>query len=532
MRSKKHSARRIISLLLTVAAVFTLCSCSQGVGIGSNAKPTPDDPIQATPIINYDKITDITWLRVADEPLSEEVLDFMLMNFGIKINEKFFPSQNMSSEILDMYVSGMIPDITTGITTADAKKLANRGYFIDLNDYKSELSDYFALWSDNQSGWEYTLDEIGAKDELYCLVPENRSTLTSWIYNKDVFKAEGIAYPTTIDELYVALVTYKEAHSASSVLWTNRYESRHMEALLSAYGLTTEVWQADKNGDVFYLYAQKSWYKALEWLSKLMKLGVVPSEKGQIKSYKDSEYETVTSNKLQIIEFTQCYNYLYLTNKQSNGQWIHGDSMISQDGNTPKLLMNTPYIDEAVCISSEADENVVSTLLALVNWLCTDEGNIWTNFGSASSEYTINANGEMEFIKFYSDEVTPDIDPKKSGSVSDVTLGRMLALVPWDKVRVKGYTDRYSAQDEFLKNANVDLKYQTVFCDGVDVLEDKTQLWNYNNILSRLEQLTEDFIEFTLDNGFSDYYWDRYYNSLIEAGLLEYTDYMQQRKLR
>ena len=33
-------------------------------------------------------------------------------------------------------------------------------------------------------------------------------------------------------------------------------------------------------------------------------------------------------------------------------------------------------------------------------------------------------------------------------------------------------------------------------------------------------------------NIFGYNYWDRYYNSLIEAGLLEYTDYMQQRKLR
>lgn len=531
MRCLRHSARRIIALLLTVAAVLSLCSCSPGADIGGT-KPTPDSGIQSSPIINYDKITDITWLRVADEPLSEEVLDFMLMNFGIKINEKFFPSQNMSSEILDMYVSGMIPDITTGITTADAKKLANKGFFLDLNDYKSELADYFALWSDNQKGWNYTLDEIGAKDELYCLVPENRSTLTSWIYNKDVFKAEGIAYPTTIDELYVALVTYKEAHSASSVLWTNRYESRHMEALLSAYGLTTETWQTDVNGDVFYLYANESWYKSLEWLSKLMKLGVVPSKDGQIKSYKDSEYETVTNNKMQIIEFTQCYNYLYLTRKQSNGEWIHGDTMISQDGNIPALLLNTPYIDEATCISSEADENVISILLTLVNWLCTDEGNIWTNFGSLGSEYIINADGEMEFIKFYSEEVTPNLDSEKDGKVSDASLGRMLALTPWDKVTVKNYTDRYSKQDEFLASNTVNLKYPTVFCDGVDVLEDRTELWKYNNILSQLEQLTDDFVKFTSDNGFSDYYWDRYYNSLIEAGLIEYTDYMQQRKIR
>lgn len=533
MRNLNRTKR---SIVIIITAVILLCAVGcQGRPSQSNGPvgSTPKPGVSSSPKYDYDKIIEITWLRVADEPLSEEVLEYLLLNFGLKVNEKYFPSQNMEDKILEMYVSGMIPDITTGISAETAKKLKNKGYLLNLANETEALSNYFALWNGDASAWKYTKKEIGATDDgLYCIVPVNRRTSTGWIYNKTVFEREGIAFPSTLEELYKALTTYKEAHSASSVLWTNRYESRHLEALLNAYGLTNEAWQTDEYGDVFYLYSKKEWYRSLEWLSKFIKLGVVPSEDDVIKEYTDSEYASVTSAGKQIIEYTDTYNYMYIQNAQKRGSWSLGESMVAAEGYTPVMLLNTPYIDEATCISSEADTDTVNVLLALINWLCSDEGNLWTNFGIEGDSYTVNNDGEIVFIKYYSDEVTPDIDPDSNKKVSDCTLGRMYTTVPWDSVNVYGYTDRYTEQEEYLDGINARFTYKTVFCESYDVLEDKTELWKYNSIRSELERLTKEFEEYTLEHGFSDYYWDKYYNSLVEAGLNEYTAHMQERKLR
>lgn len=531
MRIKSRIKRSLVIITAIILLCVAGCSENPSQSIGS-PNPTPKPGISSAPKYDYDKIIEITWLRVADEPLKDEVLEYLLLNFGLKINEKYFPSSNMQDEILEEYISGAIPDITTGISVETANAIAKKGYSLNLADEKDALANYFALWSSNQSAWTYTKNAIGATNRsLYCIVPVNRRTSTGWIYNKDAFVREDIDFPTTVEELYKALTTYREAHSASSVLWTNRYESRHFEALLAAYGLTNEEWQCDEYGNVFYLYSRKEWYKSLEWLSKFIKLGVVPSENGVIKSYTDSEYSTITSSGKQIIEFTDTYNYLYIQDEQGK-TWSVGEGVISADGNTPVLLLNTPYIDEATCISSEANEETQKVLLALINWLCSDEGNLWTNFGNEGDAYTVNGKGEMVFIKYYSDEVTPNLNPEDVGKVSDCTLGRMYTTVIWDKVKVSGYTDRYTSQEEYLDNANVRLTYKTVFCESSDVLEDKTELWKYNSIRTELEKLTREFEEYTLEYGFSDYYWEKYYNSLIEAGLNEYTAHMQERKLR
>lgn len=156
---------------------------------------------------------------------------------------------------------------------------------------------------------------------------------------------------------------------------------------------------------------------------------------------------------------------------------------------------------------------------------------MWANFGCEGEGYKLGADGTLTFLKYYSDEVTPSISAEERGSVSDLTVGRLFTTVPWDKLKVEGYTDRYSAQENFLNNADVRLVFAQCFASAESVTEDKTLLWKYTNIAAELRSLTDDFIEFSRQNGFSDYFWNKYYNSLIEAGLEEYTALMQKRKL-
>ncbi len=533
MMSVKNRIKRVLAAVITATVLISAVGCgadpgSQGTVQGSTLRPG----INATPVMEYDEIIDITWLRVGREPLSDEVLEYLLLNFGINIDEIFFPSQNMHDDIMERYISGMVPDITTGISAYTAEEIAKQGFALNLMTEQEALANYFGLWEESSSAWAYTKNALGiSDDEMYCMVPVNRRTTTGWIYNRDLFWDEGILFPETVEDLYKGLTTYREAHSASGVLWTNRFESRHLEAILSMYGLTDEVWQTDEDGNVIYLYAQKEWYLALEWLAKFIKLGVVPGEDGVVKSYTDEEYEAATKADTQIIEFTDTYYYMYIQETQNKGTWSHGDGLIAADGYTPVLKLDCPYVDEATCISSEADEKTRSVLLGLVNWLCSFDGNMWANFGEEGISYGYNDNNEVVFLRYYSKEVTPKLDPK-DGSIQSNTLGRMFAPTPWTQITVEGYTDRYSGQEEYLDSCNARYVYETVFTSAQDVVEDMTDLWKYSNMRQELEELAKEFEESTIENGFSDYYWEKYYNSLVEAGLLEYTAHMQARKIR
>lgn len=521
--------------------LLAMCSCAaEPVGSAAHdTDPTPTPLQQSGPIASYETIQTITWARVADCALGIRAREYIMLNFGLKVEEKLFSSQNMDDRILQFYSANIAPELATGISVSTVETLARAGMLTELSEHKSELADYFALWDSNAAAWEYTQKNILCNGKsgdkgLYCLVPINRAASKAWIYNKKLFEENSIEFPKTLSELYNILARYKETHKNSDTLWTNQYEPLQFTAILNAYGLTDEVWQTDSASNVFYLYSTREWYDALEWLTKFEKLGVVPTDStGALTALDSSTYDSITASAGQIIEFTDSYNYLYIQAKQKGDQeWAVAENMIcAEEGITPVISANLPYINEAVSIAAAATIQVKNQILFFLNWCCTDAGNMWANFGCEGEGYTVNSDGSFTFLKYYSEELTPNISAEESGRISDITIGRLFTTVPWDSLNIVGYKDRYSAQEEFLANAKLKLVFPTQFTSMASVTEDKTMLWQYANIADKLNTITTDFIEFSRQNGFSDYFWNKYYNSLIEAGLDEYTELMQKRML-
>lgn len=537
----KCSLKKILSAATAFCIALSFGGCTSGeVTQGNKITPTPrTDPIEQTPITDYDSIQEITWLRVSDTRLSDYTREYLLLNFGLRVKEIHYSNQNMADKILLNYSAGLGPDIATGLSVNTAKRLADAGYLYDFYSDKDSISNYFSLWDGWQDGWEYTKKQIESADaqsgqnKLCYLVPVNRKSSNAWIYNKTVFEKNSAVFPNTVSELYDTLARYKRDNPKAAPMWISEGEVTQFSAILGAYGLTSDKWQSDANGNVRYLYAQKDWYKALEWLIKFEKAEFVPTdEKGVIRAYDSKEYKAATRIGQQIIDFTQSYNYMYLESEQKGSpEWAVSDVMISGEyGMTPALQSNKPYIGEAVCICNSASDAAKKQILAFLNWCCSEEGNMWVNFGEKDVGYTVSDAGEFSFLKYYSSEMTPGISKKESGSISDITIGRLFTTVPWETLNIEGARNRYSAEEEFLKKANYRLALPELFADRYSVLDNKIELWDYETIMNDLDKLTEEFVAFTRQNGCSDYYWSKYMDSLVDAGLYEYTAFMQKRK--
>ncbi len=536
MRYIKKSIILLTVLCISLASFGCISATTEP---DATLDPTPTPSLQGSsskPIVAYKEVIDITWVRVADKSIDIDLLEYIMLNFGIRIKERNFPSRNMDEDILQMYSAGIYPELATGISVETAKLLAEKRCLAEVDEKTEKLADYFKLWENNPSGLEYTKKDIAVKnekgeDKYYCIVPVNTTASRTWIYNKSLFESNSMKFPETVDELYTQLARYKKEHEASGVLWMNRYEPLQLTALLNAYGLTDDEWQTDKNGNVIYLYAQKEWYKALEWLTKFEEIGAVPVDgKGVLKGYTDEEYTAHTKNSEQIIEFTDSYNYMFVqATQKKESQWAVAPALIRADDATmPVISANLPYINEATCFSSDMSQAQLDQVLAFVNWCCTDSGNMWANFGRENIDYKINDDGTFEFLRYYSNEITPDMDKKKTEHISAV--GRMYTVIPWEKISLPGIPNRYSAMTEFLQTAEYRLVYPERFGSIVDAVEDKTMLWQYDKISIRLKELSEEFVEYSRRNGFSDYYWSKYYDSLLEAGLEDYVALMNMRK--
>ena len=305
--------KRIFSVMLVLCIAFSLCACfgpsssdKTEASPAASATPSGKEPTSNEPVYNYDSIKSIEWVRVSEEPLGIEALEFILLNFGLRVTEINVKYQNMEERIELLFAANIIPTLASGLSVETVKELSRKGIFYDLSSEQEALADYFSLWNSWQEGWAYTKKVIYSDPEnergLYGIVPINRKTTRAWIYNKAAFDGMSTEFPMTLNGLYEALLRYRESKGTNVPLWTNENESLHMTAILNAYGLTDEAWQLDENGEVFYLYADERWYEALKWLDRFEDKDLVPTDKhGNLKSYTASEYANAKKNKQQIV---------------------------------------------------------------------------------------------------------------------------------------------------------------------------------------------------------------------------------------
>ncbi len=507
--------KKIFSVMLVLCMAFSLCACFEPLISDKNestpevsATPSGKEPTANEPVYNYDSIKSIDWVRVSEKTLGIEALEFILLNFGLRVTEINVKYQNMKERIELLFAANITPALTSGLSVDTMNELSQKGLFCDLSSETEALADYFLLWNSWHAGWEYTKKIIYTDPEnergLYGIVPINRKITRAWIYNKAAFDGMSTELPTTLNGLYEALLRYSESKGTTAPLWVNENEGLQMTAILNAYGLTDEAWQLNENGEVFYLYADERWYEALEWLDRFEDKGLVPTDKqGNLRSYTASEYANAKKNKQQIVEFTNAYNTIYLQDAYGVfADWQVGTAMIAADSRTtPVISANIPYINECTCIAETVSFSVKKQILAFLNWCCTDSGNMWANFGIKGETYKINSDGSFEFLKFYSTEMTPELS-EEGGKVGDSVVGRMFTTVPWDKVKIDGIYDRYTPAETFLSNSGVKTVLPIGFSSMQSVLGNSTELWDYENIRSELSRITEEFIKDTQLNGF------------------------------
>lgn len=535
----KRSLRRILSAVLICAGLLTFCGC------GESAEQPPENSPIATQspgtVLSNVEVLSINWARVADAPLGAKALEFLLRNFGLRITETHIPTQQLSERVFQLFAGNVEVDLLSGIKITDAQTLGRQGYLLDFSQEWNNLSQYRRLWDSWSEGWQYTLDiietdyisgegeEAQAKTGVFCLVPVNRKTSLGWIYSKTAFEEMECDFPETLDELYNVLTKYKSENKLSTP-WTSRYEPLQKTAILNAYGLTEDEWQFDASGNLFYLYSRQESFQALEWLEKFASAGLVPvDEEGEVSAYAtDAEYVAAAQEATQILEFTQVYQQYsiesYQAEKNPLVEWETAPAMVKAQGYTPALQANTPYINEATCIAAASDRTQQERILQLLDWLCSNEGNLWANFGQQGVGYTVE-NNQFQFLLYYDEEMTPNLDPS-DGTIADITVGRMFTTAPWQST---GLENRYTEADQFAQNSGARIVLPAVLGNASAAVEDNTQLWRLDSIAEELNALAMEFAETVKKDGFTAAGWTEYYQKLQQAGLSEYTQFMQKR---
>lgn len=193
--------KRIISVLLAGAMVFSMAGCSGGSGSSSDESGSEDSS-------GADKVK-ITFMSrdSGDTPMAkvyeDQIARFMEENPDIEVqNDSVYEEAAYNNKLKVAISTGETPSIFYYPAIAGLKEWAQSGVLLDLTDALEEDPEWRDSFLDGALD-TYRLDDYGVEG-IYAL--PNELNVDAIFYNKALFEQAGITEtPETMDELYDAI---------------------------------------------------------------------------------------------------------------------------------------------------------------------------------------------------------------------------------------------------------------------------------------------------------------------------------------
>lgn len=320
---------------------------------------------------------------------------------NIKIDWNVVPAADYTTILNIKLNSGELPDmIQTGKTACD--KFGSQGIFADLYPYFDQMPN-LQKWIEKVPAIKNDL--LTQDNKYYGLTTFNtRGQVPRMsIYRKDLFEKEGLAEPTTIDELYNSLVTLKGKYPDSTPIVSRWGSSNLIGAVASLYHTSTDYFL--NNDTLVYEFgpSTENFKKAIATLAKFYKAGLIDPEFATIA---DEQFiERITSGKafFMFSEYTCCLN------TEAQGDWIGNGQKTNSDFQLEAIapvsteigkgLMTTQYPSSGggFAVSVSAKSEYIDEIVAYLDYQLSDEIIELTNWGIEGETFKTE-NGQKEFL--------------------------------------------------------------------------------------------------------------------------------------
>jgi multiple sugar transport system substrate-binding protein len=183
--SRLVSRRQFLRGAAMVSVGAALAACAPAAGPAPAAPGAADAPSAAAVNLRF-----ITNHGEADQPLFKQVLEnFAEREPGITIEHLDIAGQDFYNSINTQGAGGQLPDVWY-TRTFDVPVYASKNWTISLQPYVDRDADEV----DVDDFWPAEVAQMKWREELYAL-PYDFSNVGIY-YNKDMFDAAGVAYPT------------------------------------------------------------------------------------------------------------------------------------------------------------------------------------------------------------------------------------------------------------------------------------------------------------------------------------------------
>ena len=409
---KKSCAKTVVLILCLVItlSLFAGCAIPTANNGGSNTDNQPTTaPTQAADntqvsgkISEKERVLKVMFPEHPNQPVKNfaPAQQEIFKKTNIKLQFEVVPSSNYDDKKKILLATNNLPDIIR-ISKSDVNDYGTSGIFLPLMDYvRNDMVHFKEKWESTPDLIKVTLD-----GELYGFPVIARNEAKNGVgpvIRVDLLKKHNLKTPDTFDELLDVLTKLKELYP-DSIPWTMRSGttsnlSKIAYMLGSGYGV---YYDYDVDGGRYVFgQATKEFKNVLSFLNKAYELGVLDPDYAV--STKQQWEENLTSGK----SFFFLDNSGFGLNFTNNLRKIDPEATFqiipvpeNQSGSRRAVFYATVFTGEMYAISGKIKDP--DTVIKFIDWMYSEEGSNITNFGVEGETFTLDENGQPQFIADY-----------------------------------------------------------------------------------------------------------------------------------
>ncbi|MBE5816169.1 MAG: hypothetical protein E7315_00430 [Clostridiales bacterium] len=528
--------KKLISIMLILAVALVCFGGCIGAPTETiiptpEATPTPDVP-DTTPeplkILEFSTVRDSAESNFTRTP----VVEYFLETWGLKCTKILKYWVGMSSDGYEWELASMLghstdrPDVVfnavldkNGEYFNDAIKDSNAVDFMEYIE-NGRLDNYINnVWGGFTDAWDYARTAYINKetDELYILPGRNYEVAYyTWLYNSNYYdtRYNTDVPPSDLDTIVRIMKNYVSENPGCSAMlydWGPSMNDKwgqwgyfEREPIFNAYGVVhTNNWKLGKDGPVYGLM-QDAHFEAMKLYKALMDEKIMFAydrnsyENGKA-AYADKASALQNNGALfawyNVTELIQMNNTAKAANE--NYEWSILPEDPSAKGIEPVAYSSTMFTRTGVVMSAKAAPELKDRVIDIINWFASPEGEKTYFYGIEGVSYEV-VDGKVKFLKYYNDELTPDMSYMSNNETETVEYYRVGISFSENKSHISMYTE-YEGETEVYKaiftekTSKMEPRYEPVWGDADAVAQ------SMGKTAKEIEEMEDDVFDICSD---------------------------------
>ena len=527
----KTRLARNLSLLLSILLIVSFMGCATVKTTGEDTTSTKGDTKQETKEETKEQIT-LKCFATAGPYTKGDFNDLEMWKeyekiSGIKVNFESASGTAVAEKVGLMFASNTLPDFffKNGMSKTDLSKYSTEGLIIPLDPYLKEYAPNFSKYMAEDSSIAKNIRMTDGKIYSFTyLVTASPSRVTPKLLVNDVWlQKSGVKMPSNLDELYNALVSFRDSDfngngKKDEIGVSSEYFVQTLRAISGSFGLMTRgsaqnKWDIDEATNKLRFIPTSARYKEyLQYLNKLYSENLLDQEIFTI----DIAKFTAKAQQQQI-GFAFAGNNNYLGDYKNDYVTLpapligpHGDQLYS--GRTIPVAGLTAQITN---VNKYPGETV-----RWIDYFYSQDGIRLYFMGIEGETYYIDSNGKPQFTDY--------VTKNPNGLSMEEALGRFVA---WSGGGNPSVADDLHFGNHLIPKISVEGAQALLPYTPKEVWGSFTYTPEESTRLSVLQQDIDTYVDDTaaklIAGQVSFDTWDAYVSNIEKMGLKEYREIVQ-----